>query len=315
MARRRLDPTFAGGFSVLVWGCAIPIAKSVEDRIGVVAFLGLAYTTMALFGALRQLLRREALPSARVFRDWRLYTRWLCFVLHEALLAASIALVQRRHMPFIILLNYLWPTAIIVCSILLGAVAVTRWWSVTIGSILVFSSIFVEMIGPGQLTKDLFASRADCLAYLLVFFGALAWGTYSAISRRFGQQTGGSSVLPCFQATLGLALPFSFLPGSTAWSHLTVPAAVLLLIYCFLLFVAYLAWDTGMRFGDVVLLSLGADLIPWLSLLTTSAMLHVAISPRAVFAAVVLVGGAIITRLGTSPQPLPMVLEEVPPGL
>lgn len=42
MARLKLDPTFAGGFSVLVWGCAIPIAESVEDRIGLITFLGFA---------------------------------------------------------------------------------------------------------------------------------------------------------------------------------------------------------------------------------------------------------------------------------
>jgi drug/metabolite transporter (DMT)-like permease len=310
MARPRIDPTLAGSFSILVWGCAIPIAKSVEDRIGLVAFLGFAFTAMAVFGVLRHLLLREPLPDRRIFRDWRLYARWFCFVLHEGFLAASLALVQRRHMPFVILLNYLWPTAIILCSIFLAAVSVTRWWSVILGSLLVLSSIGFEVLGPHPATTGLFARKADCLAYLLVFVGAISWGLYSALSRRFGPQTGGASVLPLFQATLGTALVFSLLPGSTAWSHFTLRAAVLLAGYCFLLFVAYLTWDTGMRFGNVVLLSLFADLIPWLSLLTTSLMLHVSIPPQAAIAAVVLVAGAIITRTGTTQRQPPDVLDE-----
>jgi drug/metabolite transporter (DMT)-like permease len=303
MARLRLDPTLAGGFSVLVWGCAIPIAKSVEDRIGLVAFLGFAFSVMAAFGVARHLLLRESLPDLGIFRDWRLYARWSCFVLHEGLLAASLALVQRRHMPFVILLNYLWPTAIILCSVFLAAVSVTRWWSVIAGSLLVLSSIGFEVLGPRPSTMDLFTSKADCLAYLLAFLGAVSWGLYSALSRRFGQQTGGASVLTLFQATLGTALVFSFLPGSTAWFHFTLRAAALLTGYCFLLFVAYLAWDAGMRSGNVVLLSLFADLIPWLSLFTTSLTLHVAIPSQAAIAAVVLVAGAIITRMGTTQLP------------
>jgi len=286
----------------------LPIAKSVEDQIGLVAFLGFAFTAMAVFGVIRQLLLREPLPDRGIFRDWRLYARWSCFVLHEGFLAASLALVQRRHMPFVILLNYLWPTAIILCSVSLSAVSVTRWWSVILGSLLVLSSIGFEVLGPSPSTTDLFTSKTDCLAYLLAFIGAASWGLYSALSRRFGPRTGGASVLPLFQATLGTALVFSFLPGSAAWSHFTLKAAVLLAGYCFLLFVAYLTWDAGMRCGNVVLLSLFADLIPWLSLFTTSLMLHVAIPSQAAVAAVVLVAGAIITRMGTTQ--LPTALDE-----
>jgi len=310
MARTTINPTLAGGFSVLVWGCAIPIAKSMEDRIGLMAFLGFAFSAMSAFGIVRHLLKRERIADRKIFRDWRLYARWLCFVLHEGLLAASLALVQRRHMPLVILLNYLWPTAIILCSVCLRAVTVTHWWSVTAGSLLVLASIGFEVLGPHLAVPELFTSKTDCLAYLMVFVGALAWGMYSALSRRFAQRTGGASVLPFFQATLGTALILSFFNGGSAWSHLTLPSAALLLGYCFLLFVAYLTWDTGMRSGNLVFLSLFADLIPWLSLFTTSVSLHVAIPSHAVIAAVVLVAGAIITRMGTVQSPLSAVLDE-----
>jgi len=174
----------------------------------------------------------------------------------------------------------------------------------------VLSSIVLEVLGPGTATSDLFATKADCFAYALAFAGALAWGLYSALSRRFGAQTGGTKVLPLFQATLGAALVPSLLPGSSSWSHFTLKAAALLLGYCFLLFVAYLTWDRGMSAGNVVLLSLLADLIPWLSLITASVMLHVSIPAKAVVAAVVLVAGAMAIRMGTTQRPTPAAFEE-----
>jgi drug/metabolite transporter (DMT)-like permease len=236
------------------------------------------------------------------------------FVLHEGLLAAGVSLVQRRHMPFVILINYLWPTAIILCSVLLAAVRITRWWAFVLGSGIVILSMVAEIVGPAGMTLGLFARRDDCWAYLLVLIGAICWGMYSALSRREGDASGGAEVLPIFQATLGLALPLSFLPGMATWSRFTSGAALLLVGYCFLLFVAYLAWDLGMRQGNVVVLSLMADFIPWLSLVSANLMLHVAIGGGVMVSAVVLVMGAMIARYGTL-QPRPLVAAYEEPGI
>jgi len=135
---------------------------------------------------------------------------------------------------------------------------------------------------------------------------------YSALSRREGDATGGATVLPIFQAALGLALPISFLPGMATWTRLTPVSALLLVAYCFLLFLAYVAWDLGMRQGNVVVLSLLADLIPWFSLAVTNLMLRIDIGRNAVFSAGVLVLGATLARYGTLQKaPVLGVYEEV----
>jgi len=304
----------AGATAVLIWGGALPIVKMVEEQIGLFAFMGFTYTAMVSFGIIHHLLRRRPLPAAAIFRNRYFYARWLFFVAHEGLLNVGIYLVQKRHMPFVILINYLWPTAIILCSVMLGAVTIRRWWAFLLGSFVVVLSILPEIVGSADLASKLFSRPRDCLAYLVVLIGAISWGMYSALSRREGEASGGATVLPLFQATLGLALPISFLSGRSTWTHLTLVSALLLAAYCFLLFVAYIAWDLGMRKGNVVVLSLLADLIPWLALVTTSLMLHVAIGRKAVSSAVLLVLGAMMARYGTlQNDPVPAAYEE--PGI
>jgi drug/metabolite transporter (DMT)-like permease len=313
-SRFSVNPTMAGLCSVLIWGIALPVVKVVEEQIGLLAFIGFAYTAMVIFGAFHHLLLRRPLPRKTVFRSRSFYGRWSFFVLHEGFLALAVSLVHKQHMPFIVLINYLWPTAIIVCSVALGAVVIKRWWAFLLGSTVVVLSMLAEVVGPAGLTPNLFSAKSDCAAYLIVLIGALSWGMYSALSRRHGDTTGGATVLPIFQATLALALPVSFLPGMATWTRLTLSSGLLLTAYCFLLFVGYVAWDLGMRQGNVVVLSLLADLIPWLSLGFTSLMLHVGIGRNAVLSAVFLVLGAMIARYGTS-QNLPPVAAYDEPGI
>ncbi len=308
-----LNPTLAGACSVVIWGSALPIVKLVEERIGLLAFMGFAYSVIAAFGLISYWLRRRPLPAG-LFRKRPFYARWLFFVLHEGLLTAAIFLVQKNNMPLVILINYLWPTAIILCSVLLAVVKVTRWWAFLLGSSAVLLSLVAELVGPGGFTRELFSRRADCWAYLLVFIGAISWGMYSALSRRYGDATGAAMVLPLFQATLGLALPISLLPGRSTWARLGPGPLLLLVGYCFLLYLSYAAWDFGMRRGNVVLLSLFADLIPWLSLASANLLLHVSIGSRALTSAVVLIAGAMLARYGTL-QKRPILAAYTEPGI
>ena len=68
-----------------------------------------------------------------------------------------------------------------------------------------------------------------------------------------------------------------------------------------------------MRRGNVVALSLMADFIPWLSLLATGVMLHMAIGRTAVLSAALLISGAIVARYGTL-QNKPLIAAYDEPG-
>ncbi len=306
-----MNPTLIGVFSILVWGIALPVVRMVEEQIGALAIIGFTFASTGVMGLLNHVLRRKPLPDPAIFRNPFFYGRWLFFVLHEGLLIVGISIVQRGHMPFLILINYLWPTAIIVCSVLLAGVKITRWWSFLLGSFVVIASMSIEILGPAGFSPELFTKFSDCLAYLMTFAGAVSWGMYSALSRRAGDATGGGTLIPLFQLTLGVALPISFMPGMATWHNLTPLYGILFGGYCVLQFLAYQSWDYGMRRGNVVALSLFADFIPWLSLLSAALLLGVDIGHKTVVSAITLVMGAMITRYGTlqkktSPPPFEM---------
>jgi drug/metabolite transporter (DMT)-like permease len=208
-------------------------------------------------------------------------------------------LVQKNHVPFVILLNYLWPTGIILFSILIAGTKVTRKPAFIIGTCVVLCSLAIELIN-GREFSALFENAQDCVAYSMAFLAALTWSFYSALSRRVGADTGGSDAIPFFQLSLGVVVfPLSFFPHLAAWENLTLGWGILLGGYALLQFVAFLSWDFGVRHGNIVILSLFADFIPWLSLFTSHVLVDVPISRRTIYAVVSLVFGAMITRYGT----------------
>jgi len=168
-----------------------------------------------------------------------------------------------------------------------------------IGTLLVLFSLGFEIIGQKMFRDDFLASSTDLLAYALATCGALSWGLYCAISKRFGDRTGGGSVVPVFQLTLGMALPLSFLPQLHIPWNISAGVGLLAVVNGFAQFIAYRSWDLGMRKGNVVALSLFADFIPWMSLLAAALIVDVAISVHTMISAFTMVVGAMVTRLGT----------------
>lgn len=132
------------------------------------------------------------------------------------------------------------------------------------------------------------------------------------LSKRAGHATGGGALIPFFQLTLGLAFPLSFMNGATAWGNLTHWWLAFLAVFCVMQFIAYLSWDYGMRMGNIVVLSLCADFIPWLSLIACHFLLRVKIENTTIVAMILLVMGAMIARYGTQQKKIALMQEERP---
>ena len=294
-----MNPTLIGLFAVIVWGMSLPFTRICEEHFGILAVMGAIFTGSGALGLLNNLWRRKGSFDRAVFLNPFLYGRGVFFSLHEILIMSAIVVVRKDNVPIVILINYLWPTAIILCSVLLAGVRIMRWWAFGLGSLVVLASLSIEMLGPHGFSGEVFTDKTDCLAYVMAFVGAISWGLYCALSRRAGEATGGGTVIPFFQLTLALALPLSFLPGYATWENLKGWWYLLLGGYCILQFLAYLSWDFGMRKGNIVALSLCADFIPWLSLFTSYLLLGVTLENKTIIAAISLVAGAMITRYGT----------------
>jgi drug/metabolite transporter (DMT)-like permease len=206
------------------------MSRIVEEQIGVCAYTGIVFLVSGLLSQWG--ISRKEQVSRDVFTHPALYGRWIFFILHEALILTAIGIVHRDNIPMVILMNYLWPTAIIICSIFVAGVEVKNWSCLSIGTLIVLLSLCIEIVGGRSSAAGLFSNATDCAAYALAAAGALSWGLYCAISRRAGDASGGGSVVPLFQLTLGLGLPLSFLPTFSAPWALTWGGAILLAVYC-----------------------------------------------------------------------------------
>lgn len=294
-----LKNTLVGFIAVLLWGTLLPVGRIVQDQIGAMTFTGLTYLGIGLLTLARQKFRITVAP--RVWRHPALYLRWLCFVLHEGTIMLVIGFVPIEHIPIVLLLNYLWPTAIIICSVMIAGVKIHRHGVFAIGTTTVVASLAIEFLGGQDLTSTTSFSFQEIMAFFAVFVGAVSWGLYSALSRRFGEESGGVQTMPLFQLTLGAMLFLSFLPSFSHPWMLDYQGATILVVSVFAQVVAYLTWDFGVRYGNIVILSLAADFIPWMSLATASIALGAPLATRTIISAVLLVFGALLTRLGTMP--------------
>lgn len=294
-----MNSTLVGSIAVITWGISVPLVRIPVNEIGALPFLGLLFGSIGILTLVFFKFSNQKLPSKALILSPIVWLRGIFFVLHEALLYYAIFLVQQKNMPMVILLNYLWPTCIILCSIAFAGVKITRWWAFVVGTTLVIYSLSLELLGDSSLNHNIFESKSDRIAYLLVSLGAFSWGMYCALSRRFGDSSGGGSVIPIYQLVLGLALPISFFtPDAIPW-NLSPLGLAILITFIIADFVGYLAWDHGMRKGNVVILSLFADFIPWISLFTATFVLDITLSSSTLLSAALLVLGGMITRYGT----------------
>jgi drug/metabolite transporter (DMT)-like permease len=218
------------------------------------------------------------------------------FISHVLLLYVAVQLVDRVAMPGVVFCNYLWPTLVMVYSLVLTDIRIARRGIFVAGIAVVLIAIFIEF---GSVVLDVSLSRSNGVAFLLAFLAANAWGAYSAFTRRYGESGGGSAVTPLFSLICGgIGLLLACVSGfqSIAAPQLSVSGVALVVGVCNL--IAYLCWDVGMRRGNVVTLSLLADFIPWLSLLTMSVLLGVTIENRTLISAFLLVCGGVTARIG-----------------
>lgn len=299
MRSEQTNASLIGIVSVLVWGASLPVTKMLMMNLGIFAVMGGLQAFCAVLGLLKQKYVLKKRYDKKIFRNPLFYARWGFFVLHLSGIFLANYLVSKENISLVILLNYFWPTAIILFSILIAGVKITRIPPFIFGIFLVLVSLTIELMGPHALSISLFENKTDILAYVIAFIGSIFWGLYSAISRKTGDSTGGGMAIPLFQLSLALMLPISFLPGVSSWGNLDTRLAVIFFFYGLLQFAAYACWDHGMRKGNIIFLSLCADFMPWISLASAYVVLGTHIGITTVLSGVLLVLGAMTTRYGT----------------
>ncbi|MBO6782269.1 MAG: EamA family transporter [Alphaproteobacteria bacterium] len=192
------------------------------------------------------------------------------------------------------LINYLWPVLIVLFSALLPAdsgVGRLRWYHVA-GALAGLAGAALILTGG----TDLSFRPEYTPGYAAAIGAALAWSSYSVLSRRFahvstdavGAFCGGTALL-AWIAHLALE--------PTVWPHGTVAWLAVIGLGLGPVGTAFFVWDHGVKHGDLRVLGAGAYAAPLLStILLVAAGLATATWSLAIACGLIVGGGLLAAR-------------------
>lgn len=290
-----LQGTLAGIVPCLIWSAAVIVMNKLAEPFGPLraAGLELGLAGAILLGAawFRGDLPRMMKHSTKCYLAcgsfWflNLTLSWLAFAsVHSSgeLLVAG-------------LLNYLWPSLTLLFAIPILQKRATLIVVPGIAFVLTGLILGKFATAPPEASRDALM-HINPLAYSLAILDAIAWALYSNLSRRLAHPQGASAV-PLYMLVTSVALLFASASFETP-RYVARPDWILLLVWSLATALAYLFWDVGMRFGNVVTISTTSMLIPLLSTIITAIISGHEISVALLTAAAMVVAGSSICRRG-----------------
>lgn len=296
----------AGGFlAVIFWSLSIPLSRSLTEKLGMFNTAGLA----CLFGGISAVLYYVVAYRSHFRLLTKFSSRYLLFcgvpfVFYIICLYAAIGMaVSRQQIVEVALINYLWPTLILVFSIPILKNRASPW--LILGIIVSFSGIFLV---SASMNKEVFSIhnslmnlKHNFLPYLFALGAAVLWSLYSNLANRMGGLSNKLTV-PLLLIVSGIfleILAFGF-QEKTVWDSTTrIELLILALFPCVL---AYIFWDAAMRRGNMILVTSFAYLSPLFSTILTGLYLGVTLVAGVWIACALVIAGAVICNFSMRKQ-------------
>jgi drug/metabolite transporter (DMT)-like permease len=156
------------------------------------------------------------------------------------------------------LLNYLWPLLIVVFSALLPGERL-KWQHIVGCALALIGAVLVVTKGQG-----FGFDPAYLPGYAAALFAALAWSTYSVLSRRFAHVPSDAITGFCL-ATAILAAIVHFVVEPTVWPTSPWQWAAIVGLGLGPVGLAFYVWDIGVKHGDIQVLGAASYSAPLLS--------------------------------------------------
>ena len=248
--------TLSGIAAILLWSSLAALA-SFTQRLPPFQVLAICFGVAAVGGAAWLVVRGEMAALRQPLSAFAL-TFGALFGYH------ALYLIAFRNAPAVEanLINYLWPSLIVLFAALLLRVRLRA--GQIIGTVLAFVGVLV-LVTRGEAVEF----RREFLGgYLAALSAAVVWALYSVLNRRHAAVPSAAIIGPCAAVALlalatHLATETSLAPALGEWLALLAmglgPTGA-----------AFLLWDRGTKFGDLPLLgtlSYAAPLLSTLSLL------------------------------------------------
>jgi drug/metabolite transporter (DMT)-like permease len=281
--------------AIFLWSATFGIARSLSERVGGLTAGASVYLVGGAFSliSLGWKWRRAGcikLPSARY-----LLGCGFLFVFYTTVIYLAVGMSKDRlQLMEVALLNYLWPTLTILLSIpLLG----TRPnFALLPGTLMALVGLVLVMT-HSEITKFFHARLLFGTAHALALAGAVAWGMYSNLARRWAEP-GVTGAVELFVPITGLVLLVVSLFGERAARHWELHAGIEALAMGGITFLAYCMWDAAMRRGNLLVVVACSYFTPLLSSLVSCIYLGVAPGGNLWIGCLLLIAGSLLSRRG-----------------
>ncbi len=291
------------GFAAIgLWSITIALMRGLSEPLGPLTAGACVYLIGGVFCLPLLVWRRDAVRGLVKHSPRYVFGCGALFVLYTVLLCLAVGLAADRSQVLeVAMVNYLWPTA----TILLSLVLLNQRAGLLLapGTILALVGEFLVLTQGTSVSWHSFAGHlhANPAPYALAFAGAVSWALYSTLTRRWSQPgTGGAVGL--FVPATGLVLLTLSLVSAEApvWSVGTAGTAVLLATGTTL---AYAFWDVAMRRGNQVLVVAFSYLTPLFSTVVSRLYLGVETGWKLWLGCLLLVMGSLLTWYSVPDRP------------
>lgn len=292
-----LQGTLAGVVPCVIWSSAVLVMNKLSGPFGPLRAAGLE---LGIAGAVLLLAAMARGNTSRIW-DHPLRCHLVCgsfwFLNLTLSWLAFAAVTSSGELLVAGLLNYLWPSLTLLLSI--PILDKRANWLLGPGLLAAVLGIILGKVAtaPPESTTGVF-THINLIAYTLAVLDALAWALYSNFSRKLSNPSG-SSAVPIYMLVTSATL--LLLSASFEESRVVTSSDwILLIAWSIGTALAYLFWDIGMRFGNVVTISTMSMFIPLFSTIITAILSNHALSPLLLASAALVVAGSTICRKGVS---------------
>ncbi len=290
--------TLLGILAILFWGSTVAFSRSLTEQLGTITAGGLVFILSALFAWVYLLFTSPGKFKKMIHLPP--FYLWGCgtlFVIYMATLYLAIGLsTNRQQVIEVSIINYLWPGLTLLFSV--PVLQKRAHLSIIPGILLGFVGVYVAMNPYHYFSFSPFLRNIsnNSLPYIFAFIAAISWALYSTLARKWaGKDEEGAVPIFLFLTGLLLLILGLFFQEESVWS-LKV-GLELLYMAIFPTFLAYSFWDQAMRRGNIVLVAALSYFTPLLSVFISSIYLQIIIDIRLWVASILVVIGAIISKL------------------
>ena len=288
--------TVLGLLAILLWSTTVALGRDVIERTGLLVGGALIFSGAGVISLAVVALREKGCGWLRHLSVQHLVVCGPLFVGYLCLLYLALGLARSRTDAVVAgLINYLWPSMILVFSVL---ILKERAYKLRLGMGLFLALAGVALATTGELEGPravLGAVVNSPTAMGCALAASLLWGLYSVLTRRLPQALPSGAVALFLLLTGGiLALAAGDTWRQVVWHPMTLLRVLYMAVFPTSL--AYSLWDVAMRSGDVPLLGAAANVTPILATLIGGLILRVPLGWTLLLGAVLVGTGSFVAR-------------------